>query len=225
MGTLYIVATPIGNLEDITLRALRILKEVDLVLCEDTRHARKLLDHYSIATKTLSYHQHSGAGRTSLVIRKLQEGKDLALISDAGTPCISDPGVALIKEITTFLGDDACISPIPGPSAFVAGLSISGLPSHEFLFLGFIPHKKGRETIFERIKDSTLTTVFYESTHRIVKTLERLSEMLEPRRELVVCREVTKKFESIYRGSASDILFQLSDDSEKGEFVVLVAPQ
>jgi len=225
MGTLYVVATPIGNLEDITLRALRVLKEVDLVLCEDTRHAKRLLDHYEITTKTMSYHQHSGVGKVNLILQKLKEGQQLALISDAGTPGINDPGVALVHEIALMLGDEVSIVPIPGPSALVAALSASGLPSHDFRFIGFLPHKKGRETIFATINEATHTTVFYESTHRIKKTLERLAEVLESARWIVVGREITKKFEAFYRGSPEDVLTALKQDSWKGEFVVMVGPR
>lgn len=225
MGTLYVVATPIGNLEDITLRALRILKEVDLILCEDTRHAKRLLDHYEIETKTMSYHQHSGVGKVNLIMSKLREGQQLALISDAGTPGINDPGVALISELSLMLGDEMEVITAPGPSAVVAALSISGLPSHDFRFIGFLPHKKGRETIFSEIARAESTTVFYESTHRVKKTLERLVEVLEPSRRLVVARELTKKFERCYRGSPEEVLTALKADSWKGEFVVVVGPR
>ena len=225
MATLYIVATPIGNLEDITLRAIRTLKEVDLILCEDTRQTRKLLDHYEIQTKTMSYHQHSGVGKVNLIMQKLRDGANLALVTDAGTPAINDPGVALVHELVLMLGDDLTVSPIPGPSAVTAILSASGLPSHDFRFLGFLPHKKGRETMFELIRDSDSTTVCYESTHRISKTLKRLTEVLDPMRQLVVGRELTKKFETIYRGTPQEVMRQIDESSSRGEFVIVIGPR
>ncbi len=225
MPTLYIVATPIGNLEDITLRAINILKEVDFILCEDTRHTSRLLKHYDIDTKTVSYHQHSKLTKTAWIIDQLKKSKSLALVSDAGTPCISDPGTALVAEVVRALGEEVDISPLPGASAVISALSASGLPTNEFLFLGFLPHKKGRETMFKRINESSVTTVFYESTHRIVKALESLVASLEHDRQIVVCRELTKQYESVYRGSAGEVLQQLHSDSTKGEFVVIVSPK
>lgn len=222
MSKLYIVATPIGNLSDITFRAVEVLKQVDLILCEDTRVSQHLLDHYDIATKVMSYHQHSGAGKISLLAEKIKSGLDLALITDAGTPGISDPGNKLVAEIIK--GTNNCqIIPIPGPSAVVAALSVAGLPTDKFLFLGFIPHKKGRETLFNRIENSLETVVFYESTHRIIKTLERLSKVLDKSRQIVVCRELTKKFETIYRGNIIEVLTKVKKDVTKGEFVVVVS--
>ncbi|MEK7653333.1 MAG: 16S rRNA (cytidine(1402)-2'-O)-methyltransferase [Patescibacteria group bacterium] len=220
-GKLYVVATPIGNLGDITLRALAVLKSVDFIACEDTRISKKLLDHYGIATKMISYHQHSGAGKIGFLIDILKEGKKIALITDAGTPGISDPGNKLIAEVVEKLGDRYEIISIPGASAVAAALSVSGLPTDKFLFLGFLPHKKGRETIFKRILESNETIVFYESTHRIEKTLERLIKLM-PERKMVICRELTKKFETIYRGTAREILDALKKSSEKGEFVVII---
>lgn len=207
------------------MRAIRILKEVDLVLCEDTRQTKKLLDHYDIETKTLSYHQHSGVGKVNLILKKLQENGRIALVSDAGTPGINDPGVALVSELSLMMGEDLEVIPIPGASAVTAALSVSGLPSHDFRYVGFLPHKKGRETIFTAIRDANTTTVFYESTHRIEKTLVRLAEVLEPTRRIVVCRELTKKFEHTYRGSVSEVLHELKATSMRGEFVVVVAPR
>ena len=223
MSKLYIVATPIGNLADMTFRAVEILKSVDLILCEDTRVSKKLMDHYGIAAKLMSYHQHSPEHKVDLLLDKLKLGVDLALVTDAGTPGISDPGNKLIAEIVERASDCCQIVPIPGPSAAIAALSICGLPTDKFLFLGFIPHKKGRETLFARIKDSDETIVFYESTHRIIKTLERLSELLEPKRKVVVCRELTKKFETVYRGSMAEVLQKIKEDTVKGEFVVMVS--
>lgn len=225
-GTLYVVATPIGNLEDITFRAVRILKEVDYILCEDTRTTKILLDRYKIDTKTMSYNAHATEGRESQIIRMLGEGKNLALVSDAGTPSISDPGVLLISNIYKELGRDARIVPIPGPSALITALSASGVSSATFTFLGFLPHKKGRNTIFELIKDSDDAIVFYESTHRILKTLESLKNMIGDR-EVVLARELTKKFEEFLRGTPEELLKHLSTnkESQKGEFVVIVAPK
>lgn len=219
MGTLFVVATPIGNLEDITLRALRILKEVDLIACEDTRLTKRLLDHYQITTPTISYHQHSEVGKIDFLISKLKEGKNLALVSDAGTPGISDPGGLLVQAATR---EGIKVEPIPGPSAVISALSISGLPTDRFLFLGFLPHKKGRETLVKEIIDSKYPVVFYESVHRIIKALEQL-QAANLNREVVVCRELTKKFETVYRGKVSQALEKLQADEVKGEFVVIIS--
>lgn len=223
MSKLYIVATPIGNLSDITLRAIETLKQVDLILCEDTRVSKTLLDHYGIATKVMSYHQHSRSGKINLLLEKIKLGLDLALITDAGTPGISDPGNKLIAEIIKDTADKCQIIPIPGPSAVISALSISGLPTDKFIFLGFIPHKKGRETLFKKIEDNSETIVFYESTHRIIKTLESLSKLLAKDRSVVVCRELTKKFETVYRGNIHEVLPMIKKDTIKGEFVVIIA--
>ncbi|MFH1173463.1 MAG: 16S rRNA (cytidine(1402)-2'-O)-methyltransferase, partial [bacterium] len=163
MGILYIVATPIGNLEDITLRALRILKEVDLVACEDTRQTRKLLDHYDIKTGTVSYHQHSRVQKIDWLVEQLQAGKNIALVSDAGTPGISDPGFKLVEAAQQA---DIKVETIPGPSAVIAAASVAGLPVDKFVFLGFPPHKKGRETFFKNLINEDKTIIFYESPHR-----------------------------------------------------------
>lgn len=229
MSKLYIVSTPIGNLEDITMRALRILKEADLILCEDTRVTKILLERYDIQKPTLSYHQHSKLQKIDQIIGLLKEGKALALVSDAGTPGISDPGQKLIEMITLDLGDAVQVIPIPGPSAVISALSISGFDTDEFVFLGFPPHKKGRQTFFENaLEDSKKrTVVFYESTHRILKALEQMSALLEigtDDREpsLVICRELTKKFETIYRGTIGEVMIRLKNDIIKGEFVVIM---
>lgn len=221
MGKLYIVATPIGNLEDITLRALRTLKEADLVLCEDTRQTRKLLDRYEIKTQTLSYHQHSKFQRIEQIIDFLKDGKILALASDAGTPAISDPGGKLVEEVLRALGDEVQIIPIPGPSAVAAAASISGFPTDKFLFLGFPPHKKGRNKFFQKIAVAEETIIFYESTHRILKSLEELKSAAGGR-EVAVCRELTKMFETIYRGTVGEVIEKLKSDTIKGEFAVVV---
>jgi len=222
MNNLYIVATPIGNKEDITLRALRVLKEVDLILCEDTRITKKLLDYYNIKTPTISYHQHSKLSKVEYIIEQLKAGKNLALVSDAGTPAISDPGGKLINLLTYQLTNFKVI-PIPGPSALTAAASISGLPTDEFLFLGFLPHKKGRQTLFKEITSSKRTVIFYESVHRILKTLKELSKFEELKnRQVVVCRELTKMFETVYRGTINEILNQIKPGEVKGEFVVII---
>ena len=236
MPTLYIIATPIGNLEDITLRALRVLKEVDMILCEDTRMTQKLLQKYDIKTPTLSYHSHSGLAKVEKIFELLEEGKNLALVSDAGTPTISDPGVLLVSQIREHfkvgpLGSPrsdlgVSIVPVPGPSAVIAALSASGLPSSDFLFLGFLPRKKGRETLFKEIALSKRTTVFYESPHRILKTLESLKKHLDEKRRIVVARELTKIYEEMVTGTTEEMLryFEKNKDKVKGEFVVMVDP-
>lgn len=226
IGTLYVVATPIGNLEDITLRALRVLKEVDYILCEDTRTTKNLLDKYDIHTKTMSYHAHTSGDKESSIINLLKAGENLALVSDAGTPCISDPGVLLVSNIRKELGSEAKISPIPGPSAVISALSASGISSAEFIFLGFLPHKKGRQKIFKEISTSSKVIVFYESPHRILKTLESLNSYI-PQNKIMIAREITKQFEEFPSGTASELLayFEQNKEKQKGEFVVIVSPK
>lgn len=214
--SLYIVATPIGNLEDLSLRALRILKGVDLILCEDTRVTKKLLTHYQINKPLISYHQHSRLSKIKYILEQLDKGKDLALVSDAGTPGISDPGGKLIDYLTSQLADLKVV-PIPGPSAVITGLSIAGLPADKFIFLGFPPRKKKRKKFFEMIRRAKETVVIYESPHRILNTLEEL-----PNRKIILCRELTKKFETIYRGQTKEIIQQLKKAPIKGEFVIIV---
>jgi len=216
MATLYIVATPIGNLADITLRALDTLKSVDLIACEDTRVTKHLLDHYQITTPTISYHQHSQVGKIDFLIDHLRQGKNLALVSDAGTPGISDPGGLLVQAA---IKEGIKVEPIPGPSAVATALSVCGFSADKFLFLGFLPHKKGRQTLIKKIQDSECTVIVYESVHRIEKLLNELSGLDRP---IVVCRELTKKFETIYRGSVSEVLERLKNDKVKGEFVVVI---
>lgn len=223
-GTLYVVATPIGNMEDMTFRAVRTLKEVDLILCEDTRTTGKLLERYDIKNKTMSYHAHSSSGKEDAIIRMLEDGKNIALVSDAGTPCISDPGVLLVDRVRKTFENDAKIITIPGASALLSALSVSGISAANFMFLGFLPHKKGRETIFKQIAETTYTIAFYESPHRIMKTLASLREVLPVDRQVVIARELTKQFEETVRGTPEEILefFTQNPEKERGEFVVIV---
>lgn len=219
-GTLYIVATPIGNLGDMTLRALETLKSVDFILCEDTRNTQKLLNHFEIHVPTMSYHQHSDFKRVQEIENLLSEGKNLALVTDAGTPGISDPGNVLIEELTKN-NKAKVVQVIPGASAVVAALSISGFPTDKFLFLGFPPHKNKRQKFFQTVAASEYTVAFYESNHRIGKALQSLREFLPADTQVCVCRELTKSFESTYRGTIQEILSM--NIPEKGEFVVLVS--
>ncbi|PIQ74009.1 MAG: 16S rRNA (cytidine(1402)-2'-O)-methyltransferase [Candidatus Portnoybacteria bacterium CG_4_8_14_3_um_filter_44_10] len=225
MGILYIVATPIGNLKDITLRALEVLREADLIVCEDTRVTSKLLNHYGISKPLVSYFQHSKFSKLEYIVDQLRESKKIALVTDAGTPGISDPGNLLIKHVTCNMkhgGGEIKIVPIPGASAATIALSISGFPTDKFIFLGFPPQKKGREKFFKEIAGAKHTAVFYESVHRIIKALEQLKEVLSADRKIVVCRELTKQFETIYRGAASEVLEAVKNDKIKGEFVVII---
>ena len=226
MGILYIVATPIGNLKDITLRALEILKQADLILCEDTRQTIKLLSHYNISKPLISYFQHSKISKIDYILEQLKQGECLALVTDAGTPGISDPGGKLVEIITTRL-PSSIIIPIPGPSALITALSISGFPSDKFIFMGFPPAKKSREKFFKKVVSAEYTVVLYESVHRILKTLKQLNkvyQVLSIKYQATICRELTKQFESIYRGSADEILKILESDKNnlKGEFVVII---
>jgi len=223
MSKFYVVATPIGNMGDVTYRAIEILKEVDLILCEDTRMTKRLLDKYFINKPTMSYHAQSKLSKTDKIFELLEEGKNLALVSDAGTPGISDPGAMLVSQIKEKLNDTEVI-PIPGATALITALSASGLPTHEFTFLGFLPHKKGRETLFKEIADAKRTMVFYESPHRILKTLESLNKFC-PDKKVCIARELTKIYEEFKTGSPSDILEYLTKNpvKQKGEFTVLVS--
>ena len=218
LGKLYIVATPIGNLNDITIRALETLKQVNFVLCEDTRVSKRLLENYQLLTSTISYHQHSDDKKVKDIESLLNEGKDLALITDAGTPGISDPGNRLIESLTINIKDLEII-PIPGPSAILTALSISGFPTDKFVFLGFPPHKNKRKKYFEELKEIKYTVALYESSHRIKKTLQEILDICGDRKVLVG-RELTKKFETIYRGKISEILKNIK---EKGEFVIVIS--
>ena len=225
MAILYIVATPIGNLEDITLRALEALKNVDSILCEDTRHTAILLNRYNIKKPLISYHQHSRLGKFDLIAEKLTGGENLALVSDAGTPGIADPGNELIARLIKRLGSNLQIIPIPGPVTIATALSISGFDCSKFLFLGFLPKKKGRQTLLKKIsgKDfEDFVLVIYESPHRIIKTLTELGVVLGSEREAVVCRELTKKFEEIKRGNLNELVKYFSIKQFKGEFVIVI---
>jgi len=221
---LFIVATPIGNLSDLSPRAAEILKNSDAILCEDTRVSLKLLQHLEIKKQLIALHQHSDDKRISEIIGMLKEGKTLSLVTDAGTPAISDPGGKFVEEAIKALGDDLEIIPIPGPCAAIGALSISGFPADNFLFLGFPPHKKGRQTYFERVASTEDTVVFYESTHRILKTLNELEKKIGERKT-VVCRELTKLHETTYRGTAIEVTKRLEKGSIKGEFVIVICPK
>lgn len=223
MAKLYIVATPIGNLNDFTLRAVDILKSVDIIFCEDTRVTRKLLNHYNIQNKIDSYHQHSDHRKVNQIIDLLKQDKNIAYVSDAGTPGISDPIGKLVEAITEEFLNENLIESIPGASALTVALSLSGFNADNFLFLGFLPHKKGKETLLKEIIESKRTVVFFESTHRIIKSLEKLSILgFQKDRKVVICRELTKKFETIYRGNLEKVINDLKNDVTKGEFVVVI---
>ena len=219
----YVVATPIGNLEDITYRAVRVLSEVDLILCEDTRVTINLLNKYGINKPTMSYHSQSKLSKIDKILELINEGKTLALVSDAGTPTISDPGSVLVSKIREEYPDMEIIA-IPGASALVSALSVSGLPSSEFVFLGFLPHKKGRETLFKEISEMKRTVVFYESPHRIMKTLDSLKKYVGDRK-VVIAREISKIYEQIVSGSSTEVeqYFLNNQDKVRGEFVVLIS--
>ncbi len=220
-GTLYLVGTPIGNLEDITLRALRVLKEVDLIACEDTRHTAQLLNHYGISKPTISYHEHNELTRAAEVVVHLERGENVAVVSDAGMPGINDPGYRLVALA---IRHHIRVVPVPGASAFLSALVASGLPTDSFRFGGFLPPKAGaRRTALEAIHDSPRTQVFYEAPHRIVECLRDIVEMLGPERHVVVAREVTKLHEEFLRGRAEDVLAQLDQRGEvRGEITLLI---
>lgn len=221
---LYIVATPIGNLKDITLRAIETLREVDFILSEDTRVTKRLLNHFEIQKATISFHEHSEEGKFDEIFEKLREGKKLALVTDAGTPAISDPGAYLVRRVREVLPEIKIVT-IPGPSALAAAVSLAGLVSKEFTFLAFPPHKKGRKTFFEDVAKivETRPAIFYESTHRILKALESLVAVC-PTRRVMVAKELTKMFEETVVGTPADIIafFTAHPDKVRGEFVVVV---
>jgi 16S rRNA (cytidine1402-2'-O)-methyltransferase len=219
-GRLYVVSTPIGNLEDITYRAVRILREADWIACEDTRTTRRLLDHYGIATRTISYHDHNETERAAELIGRIELGETGALVSDAGTPLLSDPGYRIVHAAAAA---GVRIEPLPGPSALLAALVVSGLPTDQFHFGGFLPAKQGqRRRILESLANEAATLVFYEAPHRIVEALEDITAVLG-NRDVVAARELTKMYEEVLRGTAADISATLSArDSIRGEFVVLI---
>ena len=219
-GKLYVVPTPIGNLEDITLRAIRILSEVDLILAEDTRVSRKLLSHYKIDTALESHHQNNEHATVSKQIGKMKKGLSLALISDAGTPAISDPGFLLVRETVKAGIEVDCL---PGPTALIVALVNSGIPTERFVFEGFLPPKKGRQKKLQQISDEERTIVFYESPHKLNKTLAQLAELIEEDRTIAVCREMTKKFEETIRGTLREVQQHFEENSPKGEFVIVLS--
>jgi 16S rRNA (cytidine1402-2'-O)-methyltransferase len=221
-STLYLVATPIGNLEDITLRALRTLKECDLVAAEDTRRTGQLLKHFGISKPLLSYFQFNEARRSEQILERLSRGQKVALVTDAGSPGISDPGERVVKAA---IAGGFRVEAVPGPSALIAALTASGLPSDEFHFVGFLPHKSGqRLTRLQQLAGVPGTLVFYESPYRVERLLTELAQVL-PEREVVLARELTKKFEEFLRGKPDALLKQLQSRSVKGEFVVMVESQ
>jgi 16S rRNA (cytidine1402-2'-O)-methyltransferase len=219
-GTLYVVATPIGNLEDITLRAVRVLKEADLIACEDTRHTAKLLSHYGIDRPTVSYHEHNEAARAEELVAKLEQGLNVAQVSDAGMPGISDPGYRVIRLA---IERGVTVVPIPGPSALVAALAASGLPTDSFQFLGFLPAKSGqRRTTLEGLRHAEHTTVVYEAPHRIEETMNDILELLGAERPVVLARELTKMHEEFLRGTAAQVLQRMQERPLKGEMTLLI---
>ena len=217
-GQLFVVGTPIGNLEDITLRAILTLQNVDMVLAEDTRNSKKLLDAHNIDTKMISYHEHSSEKDIKRIIDLLLEGKDLALISDAGTPTISDPGYGLIRHC---IKNNIIITPIPGASAITAAMSIAGLPSDSFTFVGFLPQKKGRMKKIEQLKNIDNTIILFESPFRLEKTLNQLLDTLG-NRSVVVGRELTKLYEEVIRGNLDEVIKYFSKSKVKGEIVIMI---
>jgi 16S rRNA (cytidine1402-2'-O)-methyltransferase len=220
-GALYLVATPIGNLADITHRALQILKDVDLIACEDTRHTNKLLNHYGITTKTISYHEHNEQQRATQLIEKLKEGSDVAVVSDAGTPSISDPGFRLVRAA---IENDIAVVPVPGPSALISALIAAGLPTDEFFFAGFLPSRpNARRARLAELQSVPGTLIFYEAPHRLAATLKDALEVLGERKA-VVARELTKLHEEIRRGRLSELAADYADQKNdiRGEIVVLI---
>jgi len=220
MSELFIVATPIGNMKDITFRAIEVLQTVDFIICEDTRETSKLLSHYQIKKELISSNAQSEERKIDFILQKIQSGKSAALVSDAGTPCISDPGIRLVNSA---LKENIKVVPIPGVNAEIAALSIAGIPTDSFIFEGFPPQKKGRQKFFNNLSAEKRTIVLYESVYRIEKLLMELNEYL-PERFICVCREITKMFEESWRGFPYEILAQLPDKTIKGEFVIVISP-
>lgn len=220
MGTLYLCATPIGNLEDITLRVLRILKEADLIAAEDTRQTMKLLNHFEIKTPIVSYHEHNKYQKTPVLVGQLLEGKNIALVTDAGTPAISDPGAELALAAYEA---GAEVTSLPGASAVITALTLSGLNTRNFAFEGFLPQeKKERARVLERLRTSTYTTVFYEAPHRLIKTLEQVSQVIPPERKIAVCRELTKRHETVLQCRLAEAMRYFRENEPRGEFVFVL---
>ena len=220
MCKLYIVPTPIGNLEDITLRALRILKEVDFILSEDTRTTGKLLQHYEISNQLIAYHIHNEHKILERTIERIKASKAVALVSDAGTPAVSDPGFLLIREC---IKNDIEISCLPGPSAIIPAIVGAGFPNDRFSFEGFLPHKKGRKTRWKAIAEENKSIVLYESPYRLVKALKEISEYLDPERQICVAREISKVYETFHRGTAQELLNYFEENPPKGELVIVIS--
>jgi 16S rRNA (cytidine1402-2'-O)-methyltransferase len=219
-GTLYVVATPIGNLEDLSMRAVRVLREVAIIACEDTRHTRVLLQHYGVATPILSYHEHNEAARTPELLRRLEAGASVALVSDAGTPILSDPGFTLLRHA---IATSIPVVPIPGPSAITTALSVAGLPTDRFVFVGFLPRRTGeRRRILAALASVPWTVVLFEAPHRIRQTLQDLKAILGDR-QMAVGRELTKKFEEMIRGAVSQVLEHVQRTPPRGELTLVVA--
>jgi len=216
---LYIVPTPIGNMKDITLRAIETLKTSDIILAEDTRHAKKLLNHYDILTNVNSYHLNNEHKRVDEYVQMIINGNKVSLITDAGTPCISDPGFLLIREA---IKNNILITCLPGPTAFVPALVISGLPSDSFIFEGFLPRKKGRKTKLYEISQNTKTTILYESPFRIIKTLSDLKETIGLNRKIAIIREISKIYEEVFRGTIQEAIQEYNKKTIKGEFVICI---
>ncbi len=220
-GKLYVVSTPIGNLKDITLRALEVLKEVDFVACEDTRVTSFLLKHYQIKKELVSLNAVNESSKIDYILKRLSKGENCALVSDAGTPGISDPGVRFISSVSK---NNFELIPVPGVTAAITALTVSGLPTDSFVFEGFLPQKKGRQKKLEELSEESRTIVLYESTYRIEKLLTELNKYM-PERIVFVARELTKKFEEFWRGLPQQILSELESKTTKGEFVVVIAPK
>lgn len=223
----YIVATPIGNLSDMTFRAVEILKSVDVILCEDTRVTGVLLKHYGITTKTMSYHAQSSDQKSDKILGMVADGETLALVSDAGTPTISDPGVKLVSDLYSHFDLEVEVISIPGATAVTTAVSVAGFAGNQFTFYGFLPHKKGRMKLFQEMLESSRVSVFYESPHRLMKTLTSLREMFEehaPSRKICVARELTKMYEQKVRGTATEVFnyFKEHEEHVRGEFVVVI---
>lgn len=224
MAFLYVVGTPIGNLQDLSHRAESVLRSVSVIACEDTRVTKKLLVYYDISTPTTSIHHHSTTVELDHLLDRIEQGNDVAVVTDAGMPGVSDPGGKLIAQAVE---RNISVESVPGPSALTTAVSLSGVPTDKFLFLGFLPHKKGRQTLFKRIAVTEEAVVLYESPHRLLKTLQSLSAALPAERQVIVCRELTKIHESVVRGSAESVLRHFTDrpDQVRGEIVIIIAPQ